>query len=336
MKRVLLTGASGFVGSHVLRHILLNTDWYVVCPASFEHKGLQDRIRIICDSIDEAYSRVKVVHCDFISPISYLTGREFGKIDLVFNVASDSDVAGSINHPAHTIINNVSLICHILDWARDVGVEKFIHISTDEVYGPAALGYAHKEWVDQHLPSNPYSASKAAQEDIVFSYWRTYGMPLMITNTMNIIGEMQHPEKYVPTLMKKILKGERVVIYGDDSGNVGSRVYLHADNQAHGLLHVSELDFPKWGESEVPARYHIVGDQEVDNLKLAKMVAQMMDRELIYEIVPFATQRPGYDMRYALDGANILETGWKIPTTFENSLYRTVEWTMKHPEWLDI
>ena len=337
MKRVLLTGASGFVGSHVLRHILVNTDWFVVCPTTFTHKGLTDRIRVACEGIDDAYSRIKVIKCDLTSPISPITAHEFGKIDYVINVASESHVDRSIEEPAPFIINNVSLICHILDWARYSNIEKFIQVSTDEVYGPAPSGYAHREWIDQHLPSNPYSASKSAQEQVAFSYWRTYGVPLIITNTMNIIGETQDPEKYVPMTIKKIVNGEKVVIHGSPDGkSIGSRFYLHARNQADGLLHVSGLPAPSYGEVEMPEKYHIVGEREVDNLELAQLIADYVGKPLNYEIVDFHSSRPGHDLRYALDGAKMGETGWSLPIPLEESLERAVKWTLDHPEWLEI
>ena len=335
-KRVLLTGASGFVGSHVLRHLIKNTDWFIVCPTTFMHKGLQDRLRVALDDIPEAYSRVKIIRCDLTSPISAITAREFGKIDIVFNVASESHVDRSIEEPAPFIINNVSLICHILDWARNTDIEKFIQVSTDEVYGPAPFGHAHREWQDQHLPSNPYSASKAAQEDIAFSYWRTYQIPLLLTNTMNIIGETQDPEKYLPMVIKKVLKGEKVSIHASAEGVIGSRFYLHARNQADGLLYVSSLPTPLFGEQSTPARYHIVGEREVDNLELAQMIASYVGKPLNYEMVDFHSSRPGHDLRYALDGTKMTETGWTLPLPLEESLERTVKWTLKHPEWLNI
>ena len=313
MKRVLLTGASGFMGSHTLRHLILNTDWFIVCPTTFTHKGLQDRIRVALDDLPDAYKRVKIIRCDFTSPISPITAREFGKIDYVINIASESHVDRSIEEPAEFIINNVSLICHLLDWARIAQPEKFLQISTDEVYGPAPDGYAHKEWVDNHLPSNPYSASKSAQEDIAFSYWRTYGIPLAITNTMNIIGETQDPEKYVPMTIKRVINGETVEIHGQPhTGRVGSRFYLHARNQASGLLHVLGMDFPVYGTSgtEVPLRLHIVGEREVDNLELAQLIAKSVGKTLNYEVVDFHSSRPGHDLRYALDGQKLADTGY--------------------------
>jgi dTDP-glucose 4,6-dehydratase len=336
MKRVLLTGASGFVGSHILRHLLINTDWDIVCPVTFRHKGLQDRICVSVQGLDEDFKRTKIVRCDLTSPISSLTSREFGKIDFVINAASESHVDRSIQEPGPFIINNVSLICNILDWAKLADIEKFIQISTDEVYGPAKKGHFHKEWVDLHYPSNPYSASKSAQESIAFSYWRTYGIPIVITNTMNIIGEMQDTEKFVPMVMKKIHKGETVPIHGSTDGQIGSRFYLHARNKADGLLHILGQNFPVYGESDKPEKFNIVGEKEFNNLQMAEMISEIMGKKLKYEIVDFHSSRPGHDLRYGLDGNKMKNIGWVPPITIEKSLEATVSWTLNNPKWMSI
>lgn len=335
-KRLLLTGASGFVGSHALRHVLVKTDWEIVCPVTFSHKGLQDRIRLSIAGNEDHLKRIKLVKCDLAYPVSSITAQEIGKIDYVLNLASESHVDRSISEPANFIINNVSLICNLLDWARIANPEKIIHISTDEVYGPAPIGAAHREWIDQYFPSNPYSASKAAQESIVFSYWRTYGLPVMITNTMNLIGEMQDPEKFIPMIMRRIISGEKVSIHGSLAGEIGSRFYLHARNQADALLFLLDKEFPKYGESDKPAKFHIVGEREINNLELAQFIADHMKRELNYEIVDFHTSRPGHDLRYALDGSLIAKAGWRAPVSLFDSLRRTIDWNLAHPEWLKI
>lgn len=336
MKTVLLTGASGFVGSHVLRHILAITDWNVVCLVSFRHRGITDRIRLAVAGYDDDFKRVKVLKHDLTAPISPVLSHEIGKIDYVLNVASDSHVDRSITEPVPFIENNVSLVCNMLEWARFSDIEKFLHVSTDEVYGPAPVGHAHREWMDQYFPSNPYSASKAAQESIAYSYWRTYGVPLIITNTMNIIGEMQDPEKFVPMVIKKVLSGEKMDIHASPTGQIGSRYYLHARNQADALLHALNIPVTFYGDFQAPQKYHVVGEREVDNLEMAEMVASFVGKPLNYELVDFHSSRPGHDLRYALDGGKIADTGWKAPLSLEESLERTVKWTLENPEWLQL
>lgn len=337
MRRVLLTGASGFVGSHVLRHILATTDWEVVCLVSFRHRGLTDRIRLAVAGLDEGFSRTKVIVHDLTAPISVVLASEIGSIDYVLNVASESHVDRSIEDPGEFIQNNVALMTTMLDYARRTDLEAFLHVSTDEVYGPAQPGHAHREWMDLHLPSNPYSASKAAQESIAYSYWRTYGIPLILTNTMNIIGEMQDPEKFVPMVIRRVLLGQEVPIHASPDGAViGSRFYLHARNQADGLLHALRQPLSMSSYDPYPQRFHIVGEREVNNLELAQMIAEYVGRPLKYDLVDFHSSRPGHDLRYALDGQRIAATGWTAPYSLEDSLRRTVKWTLAHPEWLDL
>lgn len=334
--KVLLTGASGFVGSHTLRHLLINTDWEIICPVTFKHKGIQDRISLAINGISDSGKRIKLVKCDLSYPISDITKKEIGEIDYIFNLASESHVDRSISEPTPFIINNVSLICNLLDWAKEINVKKFIHVSTDEVYGPADIGHDHKEWEDLYLPSNPYSASKAAQESIVYSYWRTYGMPIAITNTMNMIGEMQDPEKFVPMVIRKVLNNEEVTIHGSSDGRIGSRFYLHARNQSDALLYISKMDFNIYGKESLPSKYHVVGEKELSNLYMAELIASMLDKELKFKIVDFHSSRPGHDLRYGLDGSKLLNAGWKQPVSLENSLSKTIEWYLKNPEWLYI
>lgn len=332
MTRVLLTGAGGFMGSHILRHLLINTDWEIVCLDSFRHKGKTDRIRVQLE--DQDASRVKVLTHDLTVPISPQLASEIGQIDYVLNVASQSHVDRSIEDPRPFIENNVALMLTMLEYIREYPVKKFIQISTDEVYGPAPKGHNHKEG-EPHLPSNPYSASKAAQEDICYSYWRTYNLPICITNTMNIIGELQDPEKYMPMVISKVVNGEKVHIHGSRDGKtIGTRYYLHARNQADALLFLlKQVGFPHYGSGNM-AHYNIVGEREVDNLEMAQLIAKATGKELDYKIVDFHSSRPGHDLRYALDGTKLALKGWKAPLKLEDSINSSVEWTLEHPEWL--
>ncbi len=331
-KRVFLTGAGGFVGHHTLEHILKTTDWNVVISDSFRHRGVTDRITSISCWEAERH-RVQLITHDLTVPFSDVMIKEMGHIDYIISMASDSHVDRSITDPAPFIMNNVALVVNMLELARKIQPEVFLHVSTDEVYGPAPAGYAHKEW-DTILPSNPYSGSKAAQEAACISYWRTFGVPVIITNTMNIIGERQDPEKFVPKIMYCLEKNVPMTIHGTPE-NIGSRFYLHARNQADALVFIlKNLSAVSYPNSDRPDKYHIVGEREVNNLEMAQMVAEFWGKELKFEFEDFHTTRPGHDLRYALDGTKLAEAGWKAPMPLEKSLQTTVEWTKKHPEWL--
>jgi dTDP-glucose 4,6-dehydratase len=248
-------------------------------------------------------------------------------------MASDSHVDRSITDPAPFIINNTALVVNMLELARKIQPEVFLQVSTDEVYGAAPKGYAHKEW-DTILPSNPYSASKAGQEAACISYWRTFGVPVIITNTMNIIGERQDSEKFVPKVMFSLENNTPMTIHGTEE-NIGSRYYLHARNQADGLLFIiKNLPAASYPNADRPDRYNIVGEREIDNLTMAKMVAFYWGKELDYVLEDFHTTRPGHDLRYALDGKKLADAGWVAPVPLEQSLKATVEWTKKNPQWL--
>lgn len=332
-KRILLTGASGFFGSHLLRHLLLNTDWEFVCICSWKYKGTPERIENALEGQDR--NRVEIITHDLISPLTETTKKRLGKIDYILNIASNSHVFRSIEHPEEFIINNTLLAFNILELSRELKPEVFLQFSTDEVYGVAPDGVNYKEW-SSIVPSNPYSASKACQEAIAVSYWRTYNVPVIITNTMNLFGETQDSEKYVAQLIRKISNNETVTIHGSVS-NIGSRFYLHARNGADAILFILKNLPPKSynnGENLVPDRYNIVGDAEIDNLDMARIVAEIMNKDLKYELVDFHNERPGHDKRYALDGNKLKDLGWIAPLDFKESLKNTIDWTLNNKQWL--
>jgi dTDP-glucose 4,6-dehydratase len=334
--RILLTGASGFAGSHVLRHLLANTDREITCPVTFRHRGNSDRIASALAGNDSWHQRVRVVICDLAAPVSETTAARFGRIGEIWNVASDSHVDRSITEPARLTGNNVELMLNLLDYARQARPRLFLQMSTDEVYGPAPDGYRHREW-DRIAPSNPYSASKACQEAIAFSYWRTYGVPVVITNTMNIIGQMQDTEKMVPKTIRSLILGEPAIVHVSPDGVPGSRFYLHARNLADAWLWISRNQEPQvYPAHDVPLRYNIVGEREVSNTELAASIAEILG--VGYELKPvnFHESRPGHDLRYALDGAKLAAAGWSAPVPLAESLRQTVRWSVRHPGWLGL
>jgi dTDP-glucose 4,6-dehydratase len=316
---------------------MVNTDWEVVAPVTFKHRGKSDRIASALETNPEWHSRVQVMMLDLAAPIDEPTIHRIGEIDEIWNVASDSHVDRSIEQPGPHIQNNVALMVNVLDYSRNAQPKLILQMSTDEVYGPAAASYRHVEW-DTLKPSNPYSASKAAQEAICFSYWRTYNLPIVITNTMNVIGEMQDKEKFLPMIIKKLLAGEPMSVHVSSTGQSGSRFYLHARNLADAWLFLSRMfesvHVSRYPDAEVPDRFHIVGEREVLNTEMVELVAAILGVEPRIVPVNFHESRPGHDLRYALDGKKIASCGWTAPIPFEESLRRTVEWTVGHKEWL--
>lgn len=332
-KHCLITGASGFFGSHLLRHLLMNTDWNITCIVSWKHKGTPERVENAWKDLDK--ERVTIIRHDLEAPFTDQTKKRIGQVDYILNIASNSHVDRSITDPAPFVLGNVQSVLTMLELAREIKPKLFLQFSTDEVYSAAPRGVNYKEW-STILPSNPYSGSKAAQEAISISYWRTYGVPLIITNTINLFGQTQDPEKFIAQLIRKIHNNQVVTVHGKE-GDIGSRFYLHARNAADAVLFIVNNLPPKlYKEDEVlrPDRYNIVSDLEMDNLVLAHMVAKIMGKELKYELLDFHAARNGHDRRYSLDSAKLKALGWQAPTDFEKSLKTTIDWTLSNPEWI--
>jgi dTDP-glucose 4,6-dehydratase len=305
--------------------------------------GTSARLRSVFLDNPSEVNRVKVLTHDLTTPFDSVSVEEIGDIDVIINMASESSVDQSILYPRKFVENNVNLMLTMLELARNqASLKLFLHISTDEVYGPAPLGFEHSEW-DPIIPSNPYSASKAAQESLAISYWRTYGVPLLITNTMNIIGERQDVEKFVPLCISRILSKRKVPVHARLQNQVwisGSRFYLHARNQADALRFLIEkfIDSPNKylaGHSR-PLRFNVRGEVERTNEEMVHLIAQYLqvDNKDWVEFVNVEGARPGHDLRYALNGQSLHDLGWIPPIPFEESLRRTVEWTARNRAWL--
>jgi len=341
---VMITGGGGFVAHHTLVHLLKNTDWNFVATDSFRHVGISARLRAVFEELPEARHRVKVVIHDLATPIDKLTAKEFGKINAIINMASQSHVDRSISNPRPFIENNVALALSMFDYARTLdNLESFIQISTDEVYGPAKPGVFHSEW-EVLVPSNAYSASKMCQEGIATAYWRSYDIPMIITNTMNIFGERQNSEKFIPKAIGHLVKGIPVPIHAktvNGKWDAGSRYYLHARNQADALKFILENigNTPHRYSNGLarPHKFNIIGEVEISNDQLVTMIAEVLgikSREIL-EYTNVENIRPGHDLRYALEGSKLRNLGWKQPVTFRDSLSKTVIWSKDHPEWLE-
>lgn len=319
--KTLLTGCGGLVGSHLLRYLLENTDHEIICVDSWEHKGQPaNTLRAI-----KGYeNRITIITHDLNAQFTDRQKKQIGHVDYILNIASESHVDRSITDPVNFIKNNINLVLSMLELAREVKPKLFLQFSTDEVYGVAPEGYNHKEW-ESHIPSNPYSASKAAQEDIAISYWRTYGVPVVITNTMNIFSETQDWEKFIPLCVNKILNNEEITIHSyPGATKAGSRFYIHANSVAEAVVFLMNKPVELYPTYNRPARYNIVGDVEMDNLTLARLIASILRKQFKYQLVDHHSSRPGHDTRYALDGTKLAELGWTPTMLFKDKIEETV------------
>jgi len=328
MVKIVITGGCGFIGHHFAEYVHKNTDWDIIIfdKLTYASMGL-NRLR----NNELLYSkRVKIYTIDICNEISDGIKKEIGNdIDYIVHMAAETHVDNSIKEPEKIIKNNVNSTVSILEWARTLSSLKiFFYFSTDEVFGPALGDTLYNEW-DRHRPTNPYSASKSAAENICIAYENTYKVPLMIVNVMNAFGERQHVEKFIPLCIKKILNDELVYIHSyPDKELSGTRFYIHAQNIANAVLFL--INYGQIGE-----KYNIAGEKEVSNLDLAKLIAKTVGKELKYEMVDFHSSRPGHDLRYGLNGTKIHDLGWRPKFNFEKSLEKTVQWTLKNLEWLD-
>ncbi len=334
-KRVLVTGAAGSLGAHVWCHILANTDWEFVGLDSLRHMGLSERIVEMSKDHPQYIARSTFLTHDLNAPIGDILAKRIGHVDYILNTASLSDVHISLVDPLPFFQNNVNVVLNMLEFARKVRPEAFLHVSSDEVYGPTDGAHRHKEW-DPILPSSPYSASKAAQEAACIAWWRSYNVPLLLINLMNLFCELQNPRKFPVLVQKAVAAGEVVTVHGTIN-TVGTRFYLHARNAADAMLFILQNVPPKLhvdGAIDRPERFNIVGDKQVSNLDLAEMIARYMGKSLRVEFEDFHSARPGHDRHYGLDGSRLRELGWKAPVSFEDSLKEVVRWQSEHPEWI--
>lgn len=319
--RVLITGATGFIGNHFVRYFIRKyPDWELFAIDSINYAGSLDRLADLRGTLRVFYHDLRAPFTDFLI-------RNLGELDYVFHLAAETHVDKSLVDPLPFLQSNVQGTFNLLEYCRlhQPRLRMFFYISTDEVYGPAPPGVDHTEEFP-HRPSNPYAATKAAAEDLCYAWEHSMGLPVIVTCTMNNIGEMQHPEKFIPKIIRALTRSEPVTVHGSPD-NPGMRKYLDAHD------HADAIDFlirnGRRGD-----RYNIVGQEEVTNIEMVVKVARIMGAEPKMKFVDFHSIRPGHDFRYSLDGSKIRRLGWTPPTPFDIVLERVVKWTLAHPEWL--
>jgi dTDP-glucose 4,6-dehydratase len=274
--------------------------------------------------------RVKIHVADIAQPISPLLQAEIGEVDYILHMAAGTHVDNSIRSPRDFVESNIKGTMEMLEYARNLPtLANFLYFSTDEVFGPAAEGQIFKEW-DRYNSCNPYSATKAGGEELTLAWGNTYKVPVTVTHTMNVIGERQHWEKFLPKVVRAALTCETVLLHTDSEGKTSSRTYLHGADVASAIHFI--LGLPACRE-----KYNIEGQQEISNEELVGCVSAITG-ENINTTKGMPTARPGNDARYNVDGSKLRGLGWKPSLTFEQRLYATVEWMVQEENrhWLGL
>lgn len=341
---VLITGGAGFVGHHLLEYLLDKTSWNFYVIESFRHGGISKKISYLLEQNKNYNNRVKVFTHDLSTPIDSVFFSDLKDINVIVNVASFCSVDESIANPIYFINNNINLQLNILEYARKLkDLKLFVHISTDEVFGPASDFEVYTE--NQQLsPSNPYSASKASQESICNAYRSTYGVPIVITNTMNMFGERQSTKAFIPKTIKYLLNKKVVPVYSEliNGQYIScSRHYLYIKNHSDAIkfiidYHINNLDQACDKSINIP-RYNILDNNEIDNDKLVEMICSKMNitGKNNFEYVEAEKFRPGHDRRYSLNGDKLTSMGWTPPYKFEEGLSQTINWFLNNKSWLN-
>jgi len=256
--------------------------------------------------------------------------KKIGDVHYVLHLAAGSHVDRSIDYPMEFVMDNVVGTVNVLDYAREFlkdSMELFLYFSTDEVFGPAPENVFYEE-DDRYRSGNPYAASKAGAEELCIAYENTYKMPIIVTHTMNVFGLRQHPEKFIPMIVKRVRDNEKIFVHANsDCTKAGSRHYIHATDVSSAVLFLLEHGTP--GE-----KYNIAGLEETDNEELVNMIAGSMGKEADYELIDFHSSRPGHDLRYALSSEKMKNLGWIPEKPLQERLKEVVEWTLENNRWL--
>lgn len=320
--KVLLTGAAGFVGSHFLEWVTKLTDWELVCLVTFRHNGRMSNImRLLEASDDTVRDRVKVIYQDLRSPLNSDALAEIEAVNVIINAASLSQVDASNRHTEQFVLNNVASVLTILEFARYHGdIERLVHVSTDEVYGPG-----RPTAPTDYRPSSPYAASKAAQEVIAHAY-RSFGIPITVTNFSNMFGPRQSQLAFIPQVIRKLTYGEMINVHTRADGSPGGRHYSYVRDVTEHLVRLTAIN--EW--HEWPDRLQLAGHSYVSNFELVEQIAELMDVKPTVRLVPGQVHRPGYDESYA----ELNDVTWTPRTSFTDALAQTVTWFQANPDWL--
>jgi dTDP-glucose 4,6-dehydratase len=313
--RILVTGGAGFIGSHFVRLLLTATDHDVVNFDKLTYAGNLENLSDV-----EGHPRYSFVKGDITDASQLEVAHQRFAFDAIVNFAAESHVDRSIISAGDFLATNIVGTQNVIDLVRSRSIRRFLHVSTDEVYGSIAEGGATEE--SPLKPGNPYSASKASADLLCLAAHRTFGLPVLITRSTNNYGPNQFPEKFIPLAVTNLMEGKKIPIYGT---GINVRNWIWVEDNCRAILDV--LERGKVGEI-----YNVGGGDEAANVDIARSLVQLLGKD--ESALEFVTDRPGHDLRYSLDCTKITrEIGFSPKTTLTEGLARTVEWYKRNETW---
>jgi dTDP-glucose 4,6-dehydratase len=312
--RILVTGGAGFIGSHLVRRLLTSDEHFVVNLDALRYSGNLANLATIDGH--PRYVFVQADICDASVVSSVLSNH---RIEGIINCAAETHVDRSILEPESFARTDVMGTGVLLEEARRAGVERFLQVSTDEVYGSVEAGMSTEE--DRLAPRSPYSASKAGGDLLALSYWTTYRFPVMVTRGSNTYGPNQYPEKFIPLFITNAIDDQPLPLYGDGRQR---RDWLSVEDHCAAIMHVLF-------QGEVGQVYNVGGGNERENLDVARRMLACLGKP--QSLIRFVQDRPGHDRRYAVDCSKLRRIGWQPRVPFEEGLSATVEWYQLNANW---
>ncbi|WP_369854481.1 dTDP-glucose 4,6-dehydratase [Candidatus Thalassolituus haligoni] len=333
--KFLITGGAGFIGSAVVRYLMSETSHTVVNVDNLTYAGNLCSIESVSSSDFYVFEKVDICNIKELRRVF-----DQHKPDVVMHLAAESHVDRSIHGPSDFIQTNIVGTFNLLEASREYWVQRgkpenfrFHHISTDEVYGDLNGTDDLFTEMTSYNPSSPYSASKASSDHLVRAWWRTYGLPVLITNCSNNYGPYHFPEKLIPHVILNALSGKNLPVYGKGDQ---IRDWLYVDDHARALVKVVT-------EGTVGETYNIGGNNEKKNLSVVETICDILEElapdkpkgvNKYHDLISFVVDRPGHDLRYAIDSSKIqAELGWKPEESFDSGIRKTVEWYLSNRSW---
>jgi len=334
MSKILVTGGLGFIGSTAIKMILSKTHDEVLNIDKHSYASMPEALDLVESSSRYSFLKIDIGQYEFTKKViaDYVP-------DVILHLAAESHVDNSINSPKEFIESNIIGTYNLLQATNELWTDKdrlnkkFIHVSTDEVYGSLEQNEAPFTESAKYSPNSPYSASKASSDMLARAWYKTFGIPVIITNCSNNYGPWQFPEKLIPVVIKKALNHEKIPIYGD---GLNIRDWLFVEDHAAALINIYQ-------NGEAGEKYNIGGNNEISNLDLVEKICAILDEvspsiniPKYSQLISFVRDRPGHDLRYAIDATKIAKELNFIPSIeIDAGLMKTVQWYVKNKDWLN-